>query len=133
MRQHPIRFGQPALGPELLVAAFARQRGELGPDGRIGGILRVLKQRRIQRLPGAIEFHQAVRRNTWFLRQRRCGVDQQRGLCACFAFGHLGFPALLGFAVHPPVVVAEFALRQFQRFLAAHSLHRGMLDIDEWR
>ena len=131
LRQCAIGFGEPALDPELLIAALSRHGGELRPDRRIRGALHIVEERQIQCVPGAIKFHQAVRWNIRLLRQGSRGVDQFARLGARLALGDLGFPTLLGFAVDPPVMVAKFAFRQFQRFFARQCLNGGVLDVDE--
>ena len=132
-RQRLFGICSPAIYGKLMRAAFARECRKVGGQRFKLVALCGLKQADVQGQPGAIQFYQAIGRNFFFLDQGRCRFDQFGRALARFAPGNHHLVALLGGAVHAPVVGAEFALGEFQRFLAYNRVDGGLLDIHHWR
>ena len=61
---------------------------------------------------------------------RRC-FDQLGSADTCQALVHLRLIALLGSAMHTPVVVAELPLCTFECIFARQRFHRRVLDVDQ--
>ena len=118
-------LGGPALDAQGLFAAFQRGGGDALLQCRELRLRRSIQVGGIQRLPGIVQFDQAVDRRLLFGQQGVGAGDQCGGLGGGFALGNPMREPLLGQPVHTALVIAQSALGQLEGCFARQGFDRG--------
>jgi hypothetical protein len=132
LHQRLAGLGRPALEALGLFAAFQRGGGDALLQCRELRLRRRIQVCGVQRLPGVVQFDQAVDRHLLFGQQGVGTGDQCRGLVGGFALRDPMREPLLGQPVHAAFLVAQPTLGQLEGGFARQSFDCGELGF-QWR